>query len=121
MDRDLNHDEHQFLAPAALLSREGLQPWRDYALFHLPNLVFAYAAADRMTGNIILGAKLVCFSASAMLVLGLVVAAMRVRRLVPAVALSAAAVVLLLGDPLFRYTAGKTWNHEVPSALLLGR
>jgi len=120
MDRDLNHDEHQFLAPAALLSREGLQPWRDYALFHLPNLVFVYAAAGTLTGNIILGAKLVSFSASALLVLGLVVAAMRVRRVYIALILGLTAILLLLTDPLFRYTAGKTWNHEVPSALLIG-
>jgi hypothetical protein len=120
MSRDLNHDEHQFLAPAALLSREGLQPWRDYPLFHLPNLVFAYAAADRLTGDLIFGAKLVCFGASALLVLGLIVASLRTRSLTAAIFLGIGVLLLLLSDPLFRYTAGKTWNHEVPTALLMG-
>jgi hypothetical protein len=120
VDRDLNHDEHQFLAPAALLSRQGLQPWRDYPLFHLPNLVFIYAAADRLTGDLILGAKLVCFSASALALIGLTVAALRTRTFPFGLALAAISLLLLVGDPLFRYTAGKTWNHEVPTALLLG-
>jgi hypothetical protein len=119
VDRDLNHDEHQFLAPAALLSREGLQPWRDYPLFHLPNLVFAYAAADRLTGDVILGAKMVCFGATALLLCGLVAAALRTSRVGIAILVAIGAVALLLGDPLFRYTAGKTWNHEVPTALLV--
>ncbi|RYD71684.1 MAG: hypothetical protein EOP84_24465, partial [Verrucomicrobiaceae bacterium] len=64
MQRDLNHDEHQFLAPGVLLSREGLLPFRDYPLFHLPNLVFAYAALDRLTGWPVLPAKLLSICAS---------------------------------------------------------
>jgi hypothetical protein len=118
MDRDLNHDEHQFLAPAALLAREGVQPWRDYPLFHLPNLVFAYAAADRLTGNLLLGAKLLgvlaTVAAAALLV------AVALRKATAGTLLAAAlGLALLLADPLFRYTAGKTWNHEIPTALLL--
>lgn len=38
VERDLNHDEHQFLAPSALLTT-GTRPYRDYPLFHLPNLI----------------------------------------------------------------------------------
>jgi hypothetical protein len=118
MDRDLNHDEHQFLAPAALLAREGYQPWRDYPLFHLPNLVFAYAAADRLTGDLIYGAKLLGVAATlstAALLLGL---ALR-RSTGGALLAGALALALLLADPLFRFTAGKTWNHEIPTAWLL--
>ena len=46
MDRGLNHDEHQFLAPAALLASGLAEPYRDYPIFHLPNLVIAYAGAE---------------------------------------------------------------------------
>src|SRR3954465_6272029 len=49
MDRDLNHDEHQFIAPGVLISREGLLPYRDFPMFHLPNLAFIYAGLDRLT------------------------------------------------------------------------
>ncbi|MEQ1862830.1 MAG: hypothetical protein ABMA13_23150 [Chthoniobacteraceae bacterium] len=118
MDRSLNHDEHQFLAPAALLAREGLEPWRDYQLFHLPNLILAYAAADRLTGDLVFGAKLVSFAATAFVICLVVWLAMRgdPRR---GVLIGGAAVLVLLGDPLFLFTAGKTWNHEVPTALLI--
>ena len=121
MDRDLNHDEHQFLAPGALLSREGLLPYRDYPLFHLPNLVFLYAAGDRLTGSPILSAKLISFTSSAgMLAIlawyGLGVDATR-RRV--AIFSGIALPLLLFFDPVFYYTAGKTWNHEVPSFLIV--
>jgi hypothetical protein len=127
MDRDLNHDEHQFLAPAALVSREGLAPWRDFPLYHLPNLVYAYAAADRVTGDLVFGAKLVNFAASAATLAALVILAWKaaggdgslkaeLQRWGAAFAVAA----VLLADPLYRYTAGKTWNHEVPTALFLG-
>lgn len=124
MDRDLNHDEHQFLAPAALVSREGLVPWRDFPLYHLPNLVYAYAAADRVCGDLVLGAKLVNFAASAAVLAALVLLVWKgmgaglpnaLRRWGAVLVI----VTVLLADPLFRYAAGKTWNHEVPTALFL--
>lgn len=34
-------------------------------------------------------------------------------------ALAAAAVVLLMTNPLFRYTTGQAWNHDAPNLLLL--
>jgi len=118
MDRDLNHDEEQFLAPAALLSRFGLQPWNDYAIFHLPNLTYLYAAADLLTGDLIYGARLVSLVATGSTLLAL--AAISARKGNLPGALGAFAVVgLFLGDPLALYTIGKAWNHEVPSALLL--
>src|SRR3954470_7403579 len=58
VSRDLNHDEHQFIAPGVLISREGLLPYRDFPMFHLPNLAFAYAGLDRLTHQPILSAKL---------------------------------------------------------------
>jgi hypothetical protein len=121
MVRSLNHDEHQFLAPGALLSREGLLPYRDYPLFHLPNLVFAYAAMDRLTGDPILGPKLLSFLAS-WLGAGIILwVALRYTQGSAWVRLTVGAslLVLLHFDPLFLYTAGKTWNHEVPALLLL--
>lgn len=36
MARPLNHDEEQFIAPAVLLLRDGLLPYRDYHSFTPP-------------------------------------------------------------------------------------
>ncbi len=122
MGRDLNHDEHQFLAPGVLLSREGLLPYRDYPLFHVPNLVFAYAAMDWITGDVIFGAKLLSAVASTGVVMLLFWTALSrmSNSLTPLQRfwLATGASILLLFDPLFLYTSGKTWNHEVPAFLL---
>ncbi len=120
MQRDLNHDEHQFLAPGVLLSREGLLPFRDYPLFHLPNLVFAYAALDKLTGWPVFSAKLLSILASTGLVALLVWLVWRNREvpLISRLLLSLAAVSLLIFDPIFLFTMGKTWNHEVPTLLI---
>lgn len=120
MDRDLNHDEHQFLAPAALLSREGLLPYRDYPLFHVPNLVFAYAVLDRLTGQLLLMAKCVSVGSTCGVAILLFLTAMTCpspqarhgRRL-----LACSTLALFLFDPLTVATTGKTWNHELPALL----
>src|SRR5205085_8843685 len=59
MHHDLDHDEHQFVASAALLARRGLLPYRDYPYFHTPGLVFVYAAIFKTcTSHLLLGARL---------------------------------------------------------------
>ncbi len=121
IDHGLNHDEHQFLAPGALLSREGLLPYRDFPLFHFPNLVFVYATLDRLTGEPILGPKLFSFACT-WLTLGiiLVVSLRRARGGTGGYVLTLLALcAFFLFDPLILYTAGKTWNHELPSFLLV--
>jgi hypothetical protein len=122
MQRDLNHDEHQFLAPAALLAREGLLPYRDYPLFHLPNLVFAYGALDWLSGRLVFSAKTLCIAASVGIIAILMIVVWRERGIPISVrtALAAGVVVGFMYDPVILYTAGKTWNHEIPTFLLLG-
>src|SRR5437667_224970 len=58
MLQGLNHDEHQFVAPPALLAQEGMLPYRDYAFMHMPNLVFVYALFDAITPYHLLAARL---------------------------------------------------------------
>jgi hypothetical protein len=122
MDRDLNHDENQFLAPAALLTRQGLLPYRDYPLFHLPNLTYIYASLLRATDHYVLGAKILSVLASTA-VLGVVL--LRATRRTPfgsdpwTVPIGLALALLLITDPLFLWTSGKTWNHELPAVLLV--
>ncbi|MDQ6625362.1 MAG: hypothetical protein M3Y69_04350, partial [Verrucomicrobiota bacterium] len=55
--RAFNHDEGQFIASGALLAREGYLPYIDYPYFHLPNLVFVYAALFRTNGFLLLTAR----------------------------------------------------------------
>ena len=122
MERDLNHDEHQFLAPGALLQRQGAIPYQDYPMFHLPNLTYIYGSLLRFTDHYVLAAKIVSVVAS-LIVLGILLA--RIVRTksfgssgwtAPSLAAIAA---LLLTDPQFLWTSGKTWNHEVPTMFLM--
>jgi hypothetical protein len=123
MDRDLNHDEHQFIAPGVLISREGLLPYRDFPMFHLPNLAFIYAGLDRLTHQPVWSAKVLNALASTAAVALIFLAGTTRRSPVPFGArhygYALAAGALLLTDQLFTFTAGKTWNHEFPGFLLV--
>ncbi len=118
--RDLNHDEHQFLAPGALLARQGLLPYRDYPLFHLPNLTFCYALLDLFGAQLVLTAKL--FSVASTVAIGILLALVccpssSSRRYL--LVGTAGLLTLVFFDPLFDFTIGKTWNHEFPSLCLV--
>jgi hypothetical protein len=121
MERSLNHDEHQFLVPGALLSRSGLLPYRDYPLFHLPNLVFIYSALDTLSGRILASAKL--FSALCTMLTGGIIAWACCRnagdRRLPMALGAASLLTLLFFNPIFDFTIGKTWNHEFPTLGLI--
>ena len=111
MGRNLNHDEHQFIAPAAALAYDGLQPYRDFPLFHLPNLVFLYAALFRVFDHPFLVARIfsvLCAFATAILIF----------REAPRRIAGLAAVILLVLDPLFSFTTGRAWNHDSTALLV---
>jgi hypothetical protein len=123
LGRGLNHDENQFLSPGMLLSHEGLMPYRDYPLFHMPNLIYAYAAMDHMFEDPIRAAKMVsAISTTGVVALFFWLALARGgnvlrpwERLWAATAVS----ILWLFDPLFLFTSGKTWNHELPAFFIV--
>jgi hypothetical protein len=120
IERPLNHDEHQFLAPSAVLARHGALPYRDYPLFHLPNLVFVYAAVERLGIDLVLGAKLVSILATSSLIAMLVREAVRRPTFghpAGGLLVAAGALALMIFDLVFCATTGKAWNHEVPAAL----
>jgi hypothetical protein len=122
MRRGLNHDEHQFIAGAALLAREGLLPYADFPYFHLPLLSLIDAALFRFSPQLLLTAR--AFSMlSAWLTLGLLLMT-GYRLLAPVkpwsgLGLGAAGAVLLVFTPLFVYTSGRAWNHDLPILLTL--
>ena len=120
MAKNLNHDEHQFIAPAVHLARNGLQPYRDFPLFHLPNLVFLYAALFRIFDHPFLVAR--CFSVLCAFATATLIFRECWQR--PPFGLTrwrfatAAPVLFLILDPLFFFTTGRAWNHD-SSALLI--
>jgi hypothetical protein len=120
-DSGFNHDEHQFLAPGALLAREGLLPYRDYPIFHVANLTFAYAAVASVTKFYILGAK--AFSVGCAAIGLALICTIAVRRAEPNGAVgflvAVAVTILVFFDPLFAHASGKTWNHDAPAVCMI--
>ena len=71
LPREIDHDEHQFVASGILLARQGLLPYRDYPYFHVPNLVYLYGLIDLLAASPLLAARLTSL-AFATLSLGIV-------------------------------------------------
>ncbi|MFN3978827.1 MAG: hypothetical protein ACK4SA_00415 [Caldilinea sp.] len=59
MRRGLNHDEHQFVGSAVLMAREGLQPYADFAYFHVPGQTLLTAALFAVFDRFLLTARLI--------------------------------------------------------------
>lgn len=120
MGRDLNPDEHQFIASAVLLARDGLLPYRDFPYFHVPNLTLAYAAIFRFTSHYLLAARLFSLTCGFLLLVTVLVFTMRRWRNERAsvrLGMGALAVLFLALSPIFAYTSGRAWNHDLPILL----
>lgn len=110
-------DENQFVASGKLLAEDGLLPYRDYPYFHMPNLVFIYALIYRLTDFTLLGARLfsvLCAWGTVALLFAAALLAMRRRSPWVRLAAGCAAALLLISNPLFRFTTGLAWNHDFP-------
>lgn len=115
----LSHDENQFIA-AGRLAADGLIPYRDFPSNHMPYLTYAYGAVFKLTYSSLMPARAVS-AVSAALAAGLIFSLtggffhdkQRFTRL----GISGAASLLLITNPIFRYTSGRAWNHDVPTLL----
>lgn len=120
---DYGHDEDQFIASAWLTAHDGLLPYRDYAYFHTPYLVFVYAALFRLVGGYpLLTARLfsaLCASAGMALFFFLAwdffCGQPRRYRLGAAVGFT----LLFALSPLTAAASGFSWNHDAMLLLLL--
>ena len=115
-------DENQFVASGKLLEAEGLLPYRDYPYFHMPNLVFIYAAIYKLTDFTLLGARtfsVLCAWAAGAALLYAAQRFYRHRSRWLGLSVGAGAFLLLLPNPLFRFTSGLAWNHDFPVLLTL--
>ncbi|HQY91801.1 glycosyltransferase family 39 protein [Caldilinea sp.] len=122
MRRELNHDEHQFIASAALIARAGLTPYGDFAYFHVPLLSYLYALLSTAPDSLLLSSRLVSVVfgwLSLLLVFG--IAWRRFAHLSDwsRWRYASLAALWLLATPVFHYTSGRAWNHDLPTFLLL--
>ena len=122
MRRGLNHDEHQFVASAALIAHDGLLPYRDFPYFHVPTLSFVYALLFLLNDYLLLTARsfsIVCSWLTLVLVFAAAVGWLRHLSIWWRVGVGAATVVLLMTTPSFLHASGRAWNHDFPILLTL--
>ncbi len=122
MQRQYYRDENQFVASGELLADQALLPYRDYPYFHTPHLIFVYALVDNLTGYSLLGARAISvFFSSITIVLIVLIVYKYFRDQHPFTRFIAiaAGIILLLVNPIFIYTSGLAWNHDLPVLLVL--
>ncbi|CAN5401092.1 hypothetical protein BH09PLA1_BH09PLA1_33820 [soil metagenome] len=117
LSRTLDHDEHQFVAGAALLARGGLMPYRDFAFFHTPYLLYIDATLFQFSPYLLLSARLFCAACTLAAVLCIYRIACELWR-DSSSRVPLAALVLLITNPLFLATVGRARNHD-PAVLML--
>lgn len=121
MSKALDHDEHMYVSAGVLLARGGLLPYRDFPYLQMPDLAFVYGALFKLPGDPLLLARLfstVCATLGMAVIFSLVSAAVgggyTARFL-----FGGGSVLLLIANPLFAYTSGEAWNHDLPMLLSL--
>jgi hypothetical protein len=122
MRRGLNHDEHQFIASAALTARQGLLPYRDFPYFHMPTLVLVDALLFQFTDHLLLAARLVSLISATLAAGLLLVLAMRLLLNLPPgrrALVAVLTVLLLIATPATIHASGRAWNHDLPVLLAL--
>lgn len=122
LHRELNHDEHQFIASAALIARTGLTPYADFPYFHTPLLGYLYALLFSTFDSLLLSSRVVSVILGWLaLVVVFGIAWRRFAALAPWSRWRSAslAALWLLALPVFAYTSGRAWNHDLPTLLLL--
>jgi hypothetical protein len=116
LQKPLDHDEHQFVASATLVAREGLIPYRDFPYFHLPYLSYLYAPVVLFNEHLLASMRAVSATAALGIALLVWLRAHAALATLPALLRAggaAACVLALVTNPLFLYTAGRAWNHDV--------
>jgi len=110
----LNHDEHQFMASAYLVATQGLHPYRDFAYFHMPNLVYIYAWLLPLTDypflviRLFTGACALAIAATIFLMARSILShyATATRLLI-----ALGIVLLFVNSPVLAAATAHVWNH----------
>ena len=122
MQHGLNHDAHQFVASGVLLARDRIWPYFDYPYFHAPYLVFVYATLFSFSPYLLWSARffsVVCGGLTLFLTFFVAWDLFSAHSEPKRFSLAAGSTLLLLANPLFAYTSGRAWNHDLPVLLML--
>jgi hypothetical protein len=121
-NRKMGHDEHQFIASAELLLQTAAVPYKSYPYFHLPNLIPIYAVLFKTTSYLLLAARLfsaTCATLTLALIFWIAFHFCEEWSYPCRFLLAVGSVFFILANPLFVYTSGLAWNHDLPVLLTL--
>ncbi len=121
--RQVFRDEHQFIASAVVWGRQDAWPYLDFPYFHVPYLIPVYWLLFSQGPNLLEGARIMNAVAGGLAGGALFFAALREfsRRGTPwlGLLLATGLACLYWGSPLFRFTSGLAWNHDISILLAL--
>lgn len=120
MNKPIDHDEHQFIASAAMLQRLGWLPYVDFAYFHQPYLVYIYAALFHLSDKLLFITRffsIICATVTLTIIFRQAYNLQHDRPFTERYLIAAGSVILLLVTPVFHHTAGLAWNHDLPMLL----
>lgn len=115
MSRFFDLDEHQFVAPALLLTEQGMEPYEDYPYFHMPLLVYFYAFILKWVPFKLLTTRTVsvcCGFLTALLLFETGWRALRNLSNRTRWLLAGGITLTFLCSRLFTYTYPWSWNHN---------
>jgi hypothetical protein len=115
MHKPLSRDEHLFVTGGSLVS-QGLVPYRDFPYMHMPYQAQVFSLIHRFTNHELLGARVVVMLAglaSLVAVFSLATVLFADDRPLVRFAYAASFVLLVFTNPLFTFTSGTAWNHDL--------
>ncbi len=118
----LGRDEHQFVAGAYLIAKEGLSPYSDFPHIHLPYLILIEALLFQLTTHYLLAARFfsaLCGAGVVLVVFFLCRGFFSGLSSKWQYSIAFGGVLLLIGNPLYVFTVGLAWNHSLASFLAL--
>lgn len=121
LGNSLSHDEHQHIAAGVLYAREGLIPYRDFAYFHVPYLVYVYGGLFSLSDHYLLMSRLfaaVCAAGTCGAIGWATWRAFHEKSWTFRIVATLGVVLIFLGSPVVGNTIGHSWNQE-PSVFLI--
>ena len=123
LTRELDSDEHQFIAPLILTQRDHLLPYRDFPSNHLPTQICLYALLTGWTSYKLLAVRVVatiCSTATLLLLFGAGWRLLAGKRRGERWLVVGGLLVVLATCRFFTYTSGLGWNHDTAILCCLG-
>ena len=132
MFRNLNHDEHVYVASSLYWLQHGDLPYRDFPHLHLPNLMFVYSLLYIVTDYYLLAARAFSTFCGWLLLVVIYMLPFQLwrdrsrwdrsqwdRSQWETTLIAVCTTALFFLSAIFAYTSGRAWNHDLTVLLVV--